>query len=316
MLELFDLLIKKAPDWEEGDLVGFPINAVLVRPMCTPAGYAIFMDKDVNEHFKNMFAAWFTFLASSDSRTVIPNWISNVPDFTDSYDYPDPADPYYGYKSWDDFFTRSLKAGIRPIDPREDAITSACESKFLKFVSNVQERDQFWIKDQPYSLADILHKPEYVQKFIGGTIYQAFLSATTYHRWHSPVDGVIKDSYSVPGTYYAQCPAVGSSDPSPPDLSQAFITSVAARAVIVIEADNTDIGTMCFVGVGMAEVSTCQITVYRGQRVSKGDQLGMFHFGGSTHCLIFDRQVKLTLNPNLSEDQIPLNSPVAFVDPK
>jgi phosphatidylserine decarboxylase len=28
--------------------------------------------------------------------------------------------------------------------------------------------------------------------FQGGTVYQAFLSALSYHRWHSPVNGVIK----------------------------------------------------------------------------------------------------------------------------
>jgi len=40
---------------------------------------------------------------------------------------------------------------------------------------------------------------------------------------------------------------------------------------------------------GWRRVSTCDIRVYEGQRVEKGDELGMFHFGGSTHCLIFRR---------------------------
>ena len=44
---------------------------------------------------------------------------------------------------------------------------------------------------------------------------------------------------------------------------------------------------MCFVAVGMSEVSTCEVTVAAGETVEKGDQLGMFHHGGSTHCLIF-----------------------------
>ena len=50
---------------------------------------------------------------------------------------------------------------------------------------------------------------------------------------------------------------------------------------------------MCVLAVGMAEVSTCEITVYEGQRVIKGEQLGMFHYGGSTHCLIFRPEVQL-----------------------
>ena len=68
---------------------------------------------------------------------------------------------------------------------------------------------------------------------------------------------------------------------------------LATRALIFIEADNPDIGLMCVMFVGMAEVSSNEITVREGQHVKKGDQLGMFHFGGSTHCLIFRPQVKL-----------------------
>jgi phosphatidylserine decarboxylase len=38
---------------------------------------------------------------------------------------------------------------------------------------------------------------------------------------------------------------------------------------------------MCFLAVGMPEVSTCEMTVYVGQHVNKGDTIGMFHYGGS-----------------------------------
>jgi len=66
-----------------------------------------------------------------------------------------------------------------------------------------------------------------------------------------------------------------------------------AAPLMFIEADNPAIGLMCVLPVGMAEVSTCEITVYEGQHVKKGDQLGMFHFGGSTHCLMFRPGVRL-----------------------
>ena len=42
MLELFNDIIKTAPEWEDNDLVGFPINAILDWPMGTPAGYSMF----------------------------------------------------------------------------------------------------------------------------------------------------------------------------------------------------------------------------------------------------------------------------------
>ena len=63
---------------------------------------------------------------------------------------------------------------------------------------------------------------------------------------------------------------------------------------------------MCVIFVGMAEVSSNDITVREGQHVKKGDQLGMFHFGGSTHCLIFRPHVKLKFDLHgQSPDLIP-----------
>ena len=68
----------------------------------------------------------------------------------------------------------------------------------------------------------------------------------------------------------------------------------------------------------MAEVSSCEITVTPGQHVDKGDQLGMFHFGGSTHCLVFRPGVNLQFDfygetPNLNANNLRLNTAIASV---
>src|SRR5262249_45405616 len=127
------------------------------------------------------------------------------------------------------------------------------------------------------------------------------LSALSYHRWQAPVSGTIAKAYVVNGSYYLENLYQGfkdpqGADPSAPNDSQAFITAVATRALVFIEADNPAIGLMCVIFVGMAEVSSCEITVQAGQHVTKGDQLGMFHFGGSTHCLVFRPGVNLTFD--------------------
>jgi phosphatidylserine decarboxylase len=114
----------------------------------------------------------------------------------------------------------------------------------------------------------------------------------------------------IDGSYYAEALSVGF-DPAGPNESQGYITQVASRALIFIEADNPDIGLMAALFVGMAEVSSNEITVSVGQHVNKGDQLGMFHFGGSTHCLIFRPQVKLEFDlhgqrPGLDSKNIPV----------
>ncbi len=71
---------------------------------------------------------------------------------------------------------------------------------------------------------------------------------------------------------------------------------------------------MCFIAVGMAEVSTCEITVQEGQVLKKGDEMGMFHFGGSTHCLVFRPGTSVTFNPDYPIDEdVPLHAPIATI---
>ena len=91
-------------------------------------------------------------------------------------------------------------------------------------------------------------------------------------------------------------------------MSQGYITQVAARATIFIMADNPDIGILCFVSVGMSEVSSNEITVEKGQHIKKGEQLGMFHYGGSTHCIIYRPELEVTFYLGEKEDGTP-NTP-------
>ena len=120
---------------------------------------------------------------------------------------------------------------------------------------------------------------DYAEQFVGGTIYQAFLSALSYHRWHTPVTGVVKKAYVVDGTYFSEplfedFDQNGEADPHGECTSQEYISAVATRAIMFIEADNPKLGLVGVIGIGMTEVSTCDITVKVGDRVKKGDQLG------------------------------------------
>lgn len=331
MLELFNVIITSAPEFNETGLVGFPINAILDWPMGTHGGFAAFLNDKVNAQFRKMLAAWTRFLNSPASTYVLtpdPNggWFSEaaateMPDFVENFIcYPDQ--PYRGFKSWDDFFTREFRPGKRSVAyPDDDRfIVNACESAPYRIASKVKARDRFWIKGQPYSLEHMLAGDPLAPQFVGGTVYQAFLSALSYHRWHSPVNGTVVKAYVQPGTYYSETPAVGFDDAAPND-SQGYIAEVATRAIIFIEADNPHIGLMCVMPIGMAEVSTCDITVFEGQKVKKGDQLGMFHFGGSTHCLIFQPWVELLWEmhgqtPGLDASNIHVNDYIAFATPR
>lgn len=345
----------KEGNQEPAGMIGFPINALLAWPMATDFGYDVFSNALVNQQLKKILSHWSKFLVTEDSRYVLTQgdpssdaiaWLSpesqedmlqvankalgleTIPVFGSFEDVfqCDPQDAYYGFKSWDDFFTRSFREGVRPVSAPDDdtVIVNACESAPLAIARDVALADKFWVKKQHYSLENMLNFDDFASQFEGGTVYQAFLSALSYHRWHSPVNGKIVKAYVVNGSYYLENLDQGFFSPNGPDAaapnnSQAFLSAVATRAIIFIEADNTDIGLMCVMPIGMAEVSSCEITVKPGDRVKKGDQLGMFHFGGSTHCLIFRPGVNLNFNtynetPGLdAANNIRVNTQIATV---
>ena len=296
MLQLINEVLTMAPEYSQDAMVVLPLGAILDWTMGTPAGFAAFRDPRVNAMLKKILGAWCEFLSSAASRYVLNDSPSGWKGEDarraigiDQYQH-DPGDKYWGFTSWNDFFTRRLAAGARPVDAPDDdsVIVSACESTPYGLAANVQRQDQFWVKSQPYSLQDMLANDESAGQFAGGTVYQAFLSATNYHRWHSPVAGTIVRAFVQECTYYSEADSEGA-DATEPRYSQSYLAHVAARAVILIEADNPVIGLTAFVPVGMSEVSSCIIDpkIQPGYHVAKGEELGYFQFGGSTHCLIF-----------------------------
>ena len=362
MLGLVDMILKEGPQWFDVTdpptamgLIGFPINAILDWPMGTLAGYLFFLDTHVNSKWQGILNTWGTFLATPASLPCLNQengWLSadalNVlaakgndgkTDYTFQQLYVcDPTLPYFGFRSWDLFFTRKFNPGVRPIAYPDDqptpdqpdptrVIINACESTPLQLVTNVKLHDTFWLKQQPYSLADMLNNDSLTSQFVGGSVYQAFLSALSYHCWHAPVSGKVVGIQLVPGTYYSENLYQGFVNPDGPDPaaannSQPYISAVATRGIIFIQADNPIIGLMAIVFIGMAEVSSCQFLVKEGDHITKGDLIGMFHFGGSTHCMVFRPSTNLNshnfVNPPPWDPDAPNNldcSALAVVTP-
>ncbi len=137
-------------------------------------------------------------------------------------------------------------------------------------------------------MQDLLANDETTPTFVEGRSTRRTWTPTIYHRSHASVGGKIVKAYVQPGTYYSEADSEAD-DFAAPNRSQAYLAHVATPALIFIEADDPVIGLMCVISVGMAEVSSCVIgsKIRPGYRVRKGDELGYFQYGGSTHCLVF-----------------------------
>ncbi|KLO15131.1 phosphatidylserine decarboxylase [Schizopora paradoxa] len=327
-------------DEEAGQPVGVPLYILFDLLSNTSAGYDLFRKPAFNVALKDLLDSWGQYLQTEDSNKTLnegPNgWFSKAAimaledndrgKFNSTYVVPNPNVPNRGYMSWDAFFVREILKTARPIDAPENKalIHNACESTVYHFQSDVKVHDQFWLKGKKYSLYDILNGSadhgEMARQFEGGTVYQAFLSPVDYHRWHSPIDGTIEKIELVPGTYYAALPDEGDKDLGDRAAegalirSQGWLTVAAARALFYIRAANPKIGLVCFVAIGMAEVSTCDPTTQPGMEVKAGDELGMFHFGGSSHALIFQKQAGVEFFDNVKLNKhLKVNSIIAHV---
>ncbi|KAJ7217121.1 phosphatidylserine decarboxylase-domain-containing protein [Mycena pura] len=320
MFEIINKWLQESPTYLEID--NSP-TLILTHAMNTHAGFSAFLNKELNRYFKRLFDRWGVYLTTPASANVLNagkgGWFSK-PALAALMEYfpglifeevfvSDPTAEHYGFTCWDSFFARHLRPGIRPVDAPENPniISAACESQCYNIATNVQERDSFWLKGQSYSLRDMLAHSAYVPQFVGGTVYQGYLRVTGYHRWHAPAAGVIEKIVPVPGAYFCQSPAMLDSpismeapfDTRPIFNSLPFFAMVNARLLMFIEADNPRIGLYCFIAIGMQEISTAEPTVKEGQHVERGEELGTFHFGGSTDVLVLrpETNVQFLIKP-------------------
>lgn len=328
---------------------------IMARIMNTQGGFSAFTKEILDIEFKKLFVTWATFLESPDSRYVLCDgkvpgsdkyygWFSDeakkalMAEYTPSRTFEqvficEPSLPYHGYVSFDDFFNRRYRNVEidRPVYSPSGAgskdlnyVSAPCEATTYNLQYNVKREDPLFIKDEAYSIKQLLYDDPLMEKFVDGTVVQGFLNTTGYHRWHSPVNGRIIKIIAVQGSYFNQAPStLGSIIPSadddmtlPPYLrSLRYFSHTNTRALIFIEPDNSKVGTLCFVGIGMTEISTCAVTVYDNQHVNRGDELGMFHFGGSSFALVFTPESDVTIDSKYKPGyQIHINDVFASVN--
>ncbi|KIO14490.1 hypothetical protein M404DRAFT_85235, partial [Pisolithus tinctorius Marx 270] len=324
LMEVIDATLMVAPTYRPGPsamVAGVPFYGIIARFCNTPAGYEAFTHPGVNARFCAVFTEWHAFLLSPESAEVIVpepeagGWLSpealdamvqsaggdpKLEKFQDFY-VCDPSAEHYGFTSYDEFFVRELLP--HRWDPElpnnPEIVNSPCSSTVHKLYRNLAHTDRFYIKNTPYSLSHMLAGDARVDDFVGGTLLQAMLGSLDYHGWRSPVRGTVVGTRLISGmehldgvppaphpTYYAACLDNNRTDLDVVSRSQDFVSAISTRALIFIQAEEP-VGLVCFVGVGLGEVSTCKIVVKEGDLLEKGSKLGDFHFGGSTYCLIF-----------------------------
>lgn len=296
LLAALTAIVTTAPAYnpDPSQMNAFPMSTLFTYMMMTTAGEILFRNTEFNDALRTVLKEWCTFLDSPASRYVLTEdedgWLSRSAYFYNRlWEFTfDPSEPYGGYKSYNDYFHRQIDLEHRPVAEPDNpkVIVSANDGTVFNIATNAQPSTDFWLKGERYSLIDML-AGRHVERFVGGSVFQSFLSGANYHRWRSPVAGTVVEQCVVNGLMFSDAESAGP-DPTAATYSQFYETAVNTRGLVFIESDDSNIGMVCVIPIGITEISSVQINVAAGAKVGKGDELGWFSYGGSGMALVFE----------------------------
>jgi phosphatidylserine decarboxylase len=106
------------------------------------------------------------------------------------------------YKSFNEFFTRSLKDGVRAIDDHPNSIVSPADGAISQ-LGKIKDGDIFQAKGQSFSVEKLIADPQLAEPFKNGQFATVYLSPKDYHRVHMPFAGTLTETLYVPGELFS-----------------------------------------------------------------------------------------------------------------
>jgi phosphatidylserine decarboxylase len=201
---------------------------------------------------------------------------------------PDPAD-YVSFNAW---FTRALKPGVRTFDTDPQAFLSPCDGRISE-TGSLNKNRILQAKGKDYTLQDLLANDPVCSELEGGYFSTIYLSPKDYHRLHMPLTGHLQRMIHVPGRLFSVAP-----------YTARHVPRLFARNERVIAIFDTHIGPLVMVLVGAMLVSSTE-TVWAGEvtpnknkiisvtdypeadiDLSKGDEMGRFNMGSTVVLLM------------------------------
>lgn len=146
--------------------------------------------------------------------------------------------PDAGFASFNDFFTRRLRDGARPIDVDPCAVVSPADGR-LDDLGPITDASTFTVKGQRYDAASLLGSDDEARDYVGGEFFIVYLSPRDYHRVHAPVGGRVARVRHIPGTLYPVN-----------DFGVREVPGLLARNERVVVYLDSDIGRVAVVLVG------------------------------------------------------------------
>lgn len=191
----------------------------------------------------------------------------------------------FDYKTFNEFFYRALKPTARPIAHGDNVAVFPADGRHLAF-QNVDTADGFYVKGMKFNLSELLGEaalPEeervLAKKFAGGAMLISRLCPVDYHRFHFPVGGTPGEAALINGWLYSVSPIALRHN------IRYLIENKRERTLVA----STGFGEVAVLEVGATNVGSIVQSFILGRDVAKGDEKGLFAFGGSCVITIFQK---------------------------
>lgn len=181
------------------------------------------------------------------------------------------------FSSFNDFFTRSLRANARPIDSNEFTCVAPADGAYLVF-PNVSKATTFSVKFKNFSLKTFLQSSDLANFYDQGSMVIVRLAPFDYHRFHFPVDCTPSVSQCVNGDLHSVHPIA---------LKNNFTIFCENKRILSL-LHSSKFGTVAAIEIGAFNVGSIKQTYHPGKKYLKGDEKGFFEVGGSTIVLLFE----------------------------
>ena len=207
------------------------------------------------------------------------------------------------YKTFNEFFIRELKPGLRPLPRGLNAIAAPVDGTIAEYGYITYGR-LIAAKGQDYSLRTLLGGDEQVAApFEDGNFETIYLAPSNYHRIHMPMAGTLRKIIYIPGKYYSVNPdyveRIEGLFAKNERAVAIFDTAAGPMALVFVGA--TIVGSIGITGIGIIspnkerKIKVTEFPAETAPTYAKGEEIGYFKLG-STVITIFGKK-SVTLSP-------------------
>lgn len=227
-------------------IYGHALTRMLLRPFLSPAVSDI----------------CGKFLSTRLSRRIVPSFVKKNHIDLGIYERQE-------FDSYNAFFTRKIKAEQRPINDQKNVLISPSDGKVTAYP--ITQKGRFWIKHTQYTAAQLLKDERLAERYMGGWIYVIRLTVDDYHRYCYVSDGRKSRQRKIRGVLHTVNPVANDYYP---------IYKMNSREYCLLKTK--ELGTILLMEVGALMVGKISNHEEDSAQVKRGDEKGMFEFGGST----------------------------------